>query len=124
MSRHAIPTLTYINRKIVELLYKAGGCLIQSDERGFTALHHAVVSGQTKAVQFLLDKKAAIDAVDHCGNTPLHHAAALGHVPVQCLLMNRGASLKCKNDDDLAPVDAAIVNHQVEVVNAFIDHVR
>src|SRR5579885_645731 len=58
---------------------------------GFLLLGSASHYGKLKTVEFLLDKKAAIDAEDTDRYTALMHAANHGHASVVTLLLNRNA---------------------------------
>lgn len=63
---------------------------------GRTALHCAVLLGNTKCLRALLSRGARTDTTDAKGYTPLHHAAFLGEL--QCLqaLVEAGADAKAK----------------------------
>ena len=60
---------------------------------GFTALHFAAHFGSVAAMQVLLDRGAAIEAVttNFLRNMPLHAAAAGGRIDACRLLLRRGA---------------------------------
>ena len=66
---------------------------------GQSALHWAAAKGHTKAVKWLLDNGAIIDAKNGNSSTPLHAAAAAGHTEAVLYLLERGASVTERDDD-------------------------
>jgi hypothetical protein len=66
---------------------------------GQSALHWAAAKGHTKAVKWLLDNGAIIDAKNGNSSTPLHAAAAAGHSEAVLYLLERGASVTERDDD-------------------------
>ncbi|ETS73751.1 hypothetical protein PFICI_14697 [Pestalotiopsis fici W106-1] len=61
------------------------------NKRGRTPLHAAVMAGEKKSVQILLDRGADVSAQDEDGNTALHLAFSLDHTHLNELLVARGA---------------------------------
>jgi ankyrin repeat protein len=57
------------------------------------AMYAAARNGHTQVVEFLLDRRAAVDAKGVFGGTALHWAAINGHRSTADLLLARGASL-------------------------------
>lgn len=58
-----------------------------------TALHIAVESGNTRAIQILLQAGAQINSLDSSSSTPLHIAAYLGYDDIIQILLNHGADM-------------------------------
>jgi hypothetical protein len=78
-----------------------------------TALHEAVIGGQTEVIQFLLDMGANERLVDSAGNTPLH--VAVMHNDLECMapLMISATSAKVlvtPNKKGKTPYDLATSN--------------
>ncbi len=69
----------------------------------------AVTTGQTEAVELLLQHGADINGRNRDGNTALHLAVFLGHAETAELLLNNGADVIAKNDDGATPVDLLAV---------------
>ena len=61
------------------------------DGKGQTALHNAAENGQKFVVEFLLNRKANIEARDLDGLTALHLSSKKGHEETVRLLLDRGA---------------------------------
>jgi ankyrin repeat protein len=73
---------------------------------GISLLHIAVLSGQPRVCQLLLDRGLRPDSVDRLGNTPLHFAAAKS--PRICrILIDAGADVEARRDDGFKPVHVA-----------------
>lgn len=64
---------------------------------GMPLLVAAAVNGRVKAVQFLLEQGAAVNAADAEGNTALIHAAVNDDVPMAKLLLQHGADKAATN---------------------------
>ncbi|KAJ3307820.1 hypothetical protein HDV04_002532, partial [Boothiomyces sp. JEL0838] len=96
------------NIPALELIAQQPNFDVNSNHDGFTALHAASVTGQAKAVQWLLEKGANVSLKknDDWNDTALHYAAAKGHADVVLLLLQYGAPLE-KNFAGQTPVDLA-----------------
>ncbi|CAL2032176.1 unnamed protein product [Caenorhabditis brenneri] len=86
---------------------------------GTSALHIAVRSGQTAAVEFLLLNGAKINMLDEKLNTPLHLAAKEGHTLQVCQLLKRGADNNLANVDSKTPLDIAMECTHADIVTLF-----
>ena len=75
---------------------------------GATPLHLAVLYDQREIAQFLIERRANLNAraKDKHGGTPLHWAAALGRVEMAGLLIRAGADVNAKDNNGFTPVDA------------------
>ena len=75
---------------------------------GATPLHLAVLSDQGKTAQFLIEKRANLNAKaeDEHGGTPLHWAAALGRIEMARRLIEAGADVNAKDNSGFTPLDA------------------
>jgi len=60
-----------------------------------------------KIVQVLLTANANPNIPDAYNDTPLHLAASVGYFPTICLLLERGANTKARNQDGLMPMHVA-----------------
>jgi ankyrin repeat protein len=62
----------------------------ESDKRGLTALHLAIMKSNVTSVRFLLARGANPNVVDKCGHTPLHVAVVLAkNMDIVKLLLNQ-----------------------------------
>lgn len=69
------------------------------DAKGYTALHHAAISGNLEMVQLLVqEKKADVTVASHEGVTPLHSAILSNHLDVAQFLIDAGCDLQIKLD--------------------------
>ncbi|MBN1420949.1 MAG: ankyrin repeat domain-containing protein [Planctomycetes bacterium] len=75
---------------------------------GATPLHIAVFCDQGEIAQFLIERRADLDARarDEHGGTPLHWAAALGRYAMARRLIEAGADVNAKDNDGFTPLDA------------------
>jgi ankyrin repeat protein len=71
----------------IQALLEAGADVNEANDRGWTPLHAAAYSNQTKVAALLIEKGAALDAEAHgAGGTPLIAALFWGHREVADLL--------------------------------------
>ena len=83
---------------------------------GATPLHLAVLSDQGEIVEFLIEKRANINAKakDEHGGTPLHWAAALGRIEMARRLIEAGADVDAKDHGGFTPLDATNYDRESE----------
>lgn len=84
--------------------------------RGSTVLNTAVVYGQLKVAQLLIENGADVTLANGDGNTALHIASFFTYRELVELLLKNGASLKAKNKSGETPLDvvAGAWNAQLE----------
>ena len=75
--------------------YKAEPTIIHYKGQGLeqTALHWACAKGHEKAVEFLIEKRANIEASNANQSRPLHAAAASGSIEVVSMLLQAGVTV-------------------------------
>lgn len=108
-----------IKMHLIFLGYKPSGPFtpLETDEKGNTAIHKAVLEGKYKDIQGLVESKGNIDIQNKDGDTPLHLAAktlfwtkdTLNPWTLVASLLNLGAyySLYVKNKDGDTPLHIA-----------------
>ncbi|KAG5263147.1 hypothetical protein AALO_G00283120 [Alosa alosa] len=74
------------------------------DHDGFSALHHASLTGTTELLSALLDAQATVDIKDSNGMRPLHYAAWQGKGESVLLLLRSGASVNAASLDGQIPL--------------------
>ena len=102
---------------------------MDKDRIGRTALHHAVLSGQTQIVKQLVWKyKCCINSTDISGYTPLHYAAMGSYANatlVQVLLSKLGTNIKaCYKQNQTLPafhILVALLNGYCKVVTVLVE---
>jgi uncharacterized protein len=96
------------------------------DHRGFTVLHKAMESGETKLVQMLIDLGADINAevtgTDPEGWTALHLAAFDDHPDIIGLLITHGVEIghKGKGVNRMTPLRVAVTRDHFESVKKLL----
>lgn len=81
----------------------------------------AAMSGDSGAVQRLLDLGLPIDTRDHQGCTALLRAAGGGHLPLVQLLLERGAAPDIAATSGATPLSAAVSMRHIAIVNCLLD---
>jgi ankyrin repeat protein len=85
---------------------------------GQTPLFAAVCRGEKDMVEFLIAKKANVNARDKWGLTPLHYAAAKGYIDMAKILLAHKAKVNAKSDSrGETPVHRAIQAGHKEMVS-------
>jgi ankyrin repeat protein len=84
----------------------------EADEKGRTALHYAVKSGDTYATQICVNQGANCDRQDEKGLTPLHIAARECKVLILEILLAFHADKKIRDCRGRMPYDIALKHGQ------------
>ncbi|XP_018417050.1 PREDICTED: caskin-2 [Nanorana parkeri] len=92
------------------------------DSDGFSALHHAALSGNSELLLLLLDTQAAVDIKDGNGMRPLHYAAWQGQPEPVRLLLRAAASVNAASNDGQIPLHLAAQYGHYEVSETLLQH--
>ncbi|XP_051889156.1 caskin-2-like isoform X2 [Pristis pectinata] len=92
------------------------------DSDGFSALHHAALSGSTELISLLLEAQAMVDIKDSNGMRPLHYAAWQGKVEPVRLLLRAGAAVNLASQDGQIPLHLAAQYGHYEVSEMLLQH--
>ncbi|XP_067860465.1 caskin-2-like isoform X2 [Heptranchias perlo] len=92
------------------------------DSDGFSALHHAALSGSTELISLLLEAQAMVDIKDSNGMRPLHYAAWQGKVEPVRLLLRAGAVVNLASQDGQVPLHLAAQYGHYEVSEMLLQH--
>ncbi|XP_031548959.1 transient receptor potential cation channel subfamily A member 1-like [Actinia tenebrosa] len=94
--------------KVVDLCLKYGARIRQPKSQGrSTAFHLACEQGSVEIVKRLLQEDpsvAKILLIDACGSTPLHNAAKNNSSAILELLIEHGANVNAKDDNNVTPL--------------------
>lgn len=102
---------------VIHFLIKRGADINERDTYGQTALHYAAMRGNEVAVKELLSyKNLRIEATDKQGMTALHMASSHRHAGIVMLLIDNGASLRCKDEENTTPLHAACAEGNIQIV--------
>lgn len=75
--------------------------------------------------QYGIEKtKLAVNEIDRFSRTSLHVAAELGNVDIVHELLNSGASLTMKDDDEHTPFMLCCKKNRLDVLNVFIEYIN
>lgn len=92
------------------------------DSDGFSALHHAALSGTTELLCALLEAQATVDIKDSNGMRPLHYAAWQGKADSVLVLLRSGASVNGVSLDGHIPLHLAAQYGHYEVSEMLLQH--
>jgi len=79
-------------------------------------MHFAAAAGHVKAMMWLKEKGATVDAKDSNGHTPMHRAANNGHVKAMVWLKENGAEVNAGAGWGITPMDMAARGGHVEAM--------
>ncbi|XP_002940028.2 caskin-2 isoform X2 [Xenopus tropicalis] len=92
------------------------------DTDGFSALHHAALSGNSELLHLLLEMQASVDIKDGNGMRPLHYAAWQGQPEPVRLLLRASASVNAASHDGQIPLHLAAQYGHYEVSETLLQH--
>ncbi|XP_075889769.1 caskin-2 isoform X3 [Nelusetta ayraudi] len=92
------------------------------DSDGFSALHHAALTGTTELLSLLLEAQATVDIKDINGMRPLHYAAWQGKADSVLLLLRAGASVNSLSHDGQIPLHLSSQYGHYEVSEMLLQH--
>ncbi|XP_036383371.1 caskin-2-like isoform X2 [Megalops cyprinoides] len=92
------------------------------DSDGFSALHHAALTGTTDLISLLLEAQATVDIKDSNGMRPLHYAAWQGKADSVLMLLRAGASVNSSSQDGQIPLHLAAQYGHYEVSEMLLQH--
>ncbi|XP_023812962.1 caskin-2 isoform X2 [Oryzias latipes] len=92
------------------------------DSDGFSALHHAALTGTTELLAALLDAQAAVDVKDSNGMRPLHYAAWQGKAESVLTLLRSGAAVNGASLDGHIPLHLAAQYGHFQVSEMLLQH--
>ncbi|XP_034414867.1 caskin-2-like isoform X2 [Cyclopterus lumpus] len=92
------------------------------DSDGFSALHHAALTGTTELLSLLLETQATVDIKDINGMRPLHYAAWQGKADSVLLLLRAGASVNSTSNDGQMPLHLSAQYGHYEVSEMLLQH--
>ncbi|CAH2302407.1 caskin-2 isoform X1 [Pelobates cultripes] len=92
------------------------------DADGFSALHHAALSGNSELLHLLLETQPAVDVKDGNGMRPLHYAAWQGRPEPVRLLLRASASVNAASQDGQTPLHLAAQYGHYEVSETLLQH--
>ncbi|XP_049320598.1 caskin-2 isoform X1 [Astyanax mexicanus] len=92
------------------------------DSDGFSALHHAALTGTVDLLSLLLEAQATVDIKDSNGMRPLHYAAWQGKAESVLMLLRAGASVNGVSQDGQIPLHLAAQYGHYEVSEMLLQH--
>ncbi|XP_029996625.1 caskin-2-like isoform X2 [Sphaeramia orbicularis] len=92
------------------------------DSDGFSALHHAALTGTTELLSALLEAQASVDIKDSNGMRPLHYAAWQGKADSVLMLLRAAASVNGVSLDGHIPLHLAAQYGHYEVSEMLLQH--
>ncbi len=99
---------------VATFLVDHGAQVDTPDDRGMTALHHAIA--HTACISYLLEKGSEVDSKDNSGRTPLFYACKNScEEPARYLIM-KGADLYVKDHNGQTPFSISSINFQQNVL--------
>ncbi|HAE38111.1 MAG TPA: hypothetical protein DCG57_05655 [Candidatus Riflebacteria bacterium] len=94
-----------------------------TDEIGHSPLHIAVIYGQMRIVNVLINAGAEVNAVDRLKRlTPLHYAAFHNHPKIMLFLLSRRADHSMADSDGNLPLHFAAANGCLSTVEILLQH--
>uniref|UniRef100_A0A3P8VI36 CASK interacting protein 2 n=1 Tax=Cynoglossus semilaevis TaxID=244447 RepID=A0A3P8VI36_CYNSE len=118
-------------QKLLSKLKSSRNKLLSSNKRlninfqdcdGFSALHHAALTGTTDMISVLIQAQAMVDIRDTNGMRPLHYASWQGKGDCVLTLLRAGASVNAVSLDGQIPLHLAAQYGHFEVSEMLLQH--
>ncbi|XP_033982814.1 ankyrin repeat domain-containing protein 27 [Trematomus bernacchii] len=90
------------------------------DDRGYTPLHVAAIYGQSRLIDLLVCKGAAVNATDYHALAPLHLACQKGYQGVTLLLLHYKANTDAQDNNGNTPLHLACMYGHEDCVKAMV----
>jgi ankyrin repeat protein/Flp pilus assembly protein TadD len=103
----------------IAVLVRAGASV--NWESRMTPLHWASHGGHVRAVEFLVENGARLEAASESGLTALTTAASRGHAPAVRTLIRLGADTEAKGTSGMTPIQYAAVFGYEDVIAALVE---
>ena len=88
-----------------------------------TPLHLAILSGNTRICEFLINNGANMDkATSMNRSTPLHYACMVGSNQIVKLLVVRAININARNSDSSTPLHIAVISNALEIVHTLLKY--
>ncbi|MBG91170.1 MAG: hypothetical protein CL521_05075 [Actinobacteria bacterium] len=107
---------------VVDVLIANGADVNARDDKGLTALYHAVIGRHTKVLRVLVDAGADVNAQDKMGREGLSLAAARGFKEVIELLIRKKVDMYAQDKYGNTALMCAAVNGQIDIVKVLIEN--
>lgn len=91
--------------------------IYEKDKWGYTLLYDAVLQGNFKIVEYLLQQGADVNTSNLEKSTPLHDSANKGRVGLVRFLLEKGADANAKDIDNNTPLHEAVAACGVYITN-------
>ena len=96
--------------------------VVQEEDHGWTALHHAAFWGHVNVVRLLIAARADVQLATSNGRSALYAAAENGHADTVAELLRAGAYVNQETADGAIPLTAAATNGHERVVELLLQY--
>ncbi len=110
-------------KKMASLL-KSGADINGSDEFGKTALHHAIISGNSQLAEFLISNGADLSILDDKGQKPIDLAVLVKNIAMITLLLKADYENNPQNSYSALTALRVIESRDQDIVNLFLKYGR
>ena len=109
------------NLKLLQRLAGRGYRLDEPNKDRWTALHFAIMGGQSDVVRFLIDRDISVNLPNRQGQSPLHFAAQVGDEFIIAMLVENGAILDAQDINGRTPLHYAASGKSKLAVKFLLD---
>ena len=108
--RSKIEQIDDVTKEIIELLIDSNANIEAANEDGYTPIHFAVTNKQLDVVKVLHGKGAKLDisCLPDNPDKPLHLAAKSGETKIVEYLVDSGADINARDDENRTPLFVAV----------------
>ncbi|XP_071491103.1 uncharacterized protein [Diadema antillarum] len=108
--------------EVARVLLLWGASVESTTSKGLTPLHISARRGHAAVTMELISlRRTNVNVTDYEGATPLHYGAMSGNLNVCRLLVENGADIRAKDENNMTPLMKAIISGHDDLVDIFLE---
>jgi len=112
----------FASERMVSMLKKKGFSINEADNYGNSPLHYAILTGEFRYANSLMNQGADLNLKNQLELSPLHLAALLNDKEIVNSLVNKGAEINMKGNTGYTPLHIASEMNYIEIAKNLLEN--